>query len=159
MAKIILFAIIALKCLTITGQNYYFKPQFSTIINSDKRQYMCRPASRQGPGIISSYWNISQSDVEQLENNFMKIVKLKSQEASVDDLKNYAFQYAGIIVGGKRYIYINAFYSKPGTNPEYSHNNWKNDPVRVRDGGSHYWGVMFSIEDHEFNHLEFNGSA
>ena len=77
----------------------------------------------------------------------------------VKDLDGYGFQYLGVTIKNKRYIYINAFYvvSKKDLKEEYK--NWKKEPIVVCDGGEGFWGVLFDIETLEFSELAFNGMA
>jgi hypothetical protein len=145
--------------LTAIGQDNYFKPAHSTIINSSKREYMCRRAANGQQQAITGYWDIRLSDLEKLESNFKKVLKLKSQEISVNNLAAFAFQYSGFIINEKKYIYINAFYNNPKSDPELRRNNWKNDPVMVRDGGPTYWQAIFDMDALEFIQIRFNDSA
>jgi hypothetical protein len=65
----------------------------------------------------------------------------------ISNLKKYSFQYAGLIIDKKKYIYLNAF-------PE---TEFVTTPVIVCDGGVRYWGILFNINDLNFSQLAFNG--
>jgi hypothetical protein len=145
--------------LTVMAQDNHFRPAYSTIINSSKREYMCRPPANPSQQTITGYWDIQSSDVEKLDSNFKKILKLKSQELSVNNLEAFAYQYSGFIINGKKYIYINAFYNSPKSNPEFRRSNWKNEPVIVRDGGPNYWQAIFDMDNLDFIQIRFNGSV
>ncbi len=60
---------------------------------------------------------------------------------------DYFRQYLGVIVNGKRYIYIDASPSK------------KDEMMIVCDGGKDYWGVLYDPENKTFSELAFNGEA
>lgn len=136
------------------GQDFSFKPQFSTILNADKGKELLNQCTRCIPQNITGFWNLTQSDVNTLENNFKKIKNLKSSkcgiEGSISELNIYLFQYIGITIGSKKLLYINAFASRD------SKDIWKTEPVKACDGGIYYWGAIFDIETLEFSNLEFN---
>lgn len=139
---------------TSIGQEYTFKPNYSTILNSEKGKEVMNQYTRCVPQNISGFWNLTQSDINKLENNFKKIQNLKSSkcgvEGSISDLNIYLFQYIGITIGSKKLLYINAFASRD------SKNVWKTEPVKACDGGIYFWGAIFDLETLEFNNLEFN---
>jgi hypothetical protein len=58
---------------------------------------------------------------------------------------DYVREYVGIVVGGKRFIYVNAYPA--------------GGPSSVCDGGSSFWGVVYEPEAREFGDLAFNGMA
>jgi hypothetical protein len=118
------------------------KPEFSTILDSSKGKQLLSQCSRRTPQNISGFFQLNNSDIAILEESFNKAEK---------DTK-HAFQYMGVIIGGKRYIYINAF------GPD-SKGKWKTEPVVVCDGGSSFWGILFDIEKKKFSQFSSNGVA
>ena len=137
------------------AQKYSYKPENSIIYDSTNGEKIIAQCSRDIPKNISHYWNITQFDIKRLENNFKRVLLLRSKFCcnigyKVKHLKKYGFQYTGVIIDQKKYIYLNAFTSND--NP-----NWDNRPIVVCDGGMAYWGVLFNIEDLSFSELSFNG--
>ena len=59
----------------------------------------------------------------------------------------------GIVVAGRRLIYVNAF------PPQVGLKDWKSRLVSVCDGGPSFWGIQFDPTDHKFFDLEMNGRA
>src|SRR5258705_10874344 len=111
-----------------------------------------KQCTRCTPQDAKIFWNLSQANLAKLENNFKKILKLKSSScgipnASLKTLDGYLFQYIGVYTGGKRFIYINAFHGKD------TKDVWKKEPVNACDGGTDFWGVLFDPEDLEFSQL------
>ena len=69
--------------------------------------------------------------------------------------KGFKRQYAGIIRGGRRYIYGNFFPASEFTGD--GHNDLASSPVAVCDGGPAFFGAEFDIAAGRFTHLAFNG--
>ena len=72
------------------------------------------------------------------------------------NLRNYAYQYLGVTIAQKNYIYINAFQLKANKSVDEVHPTWKTSPVKACDGGSMFWGALFNLETKEFSQLTFN---
>ena len=77
---------------------------------------------------------------------------------TIESLKKYAFQYLGIKINGRKYIYINTFPSTVNFS-EQPYLNWKTEPIIVCDGLKGFWGALFDVEKLEFSELKFNGLA
>jgi len=138
-----------------------FKPRYSIIINSDNRKLMLNQCSREVPLNESGFWNLSNGDIQILENNFKKIIPLKVDGCCIEgkempDIKSYTVQYAGLIINGKKFIYMNAFYTPSGMNIDKEYRDWKTTPVSVCDGGDDFWGGLFNIGNLEFSKLKAN---
>lgn len=152
MSKIFTIIFLFFPCLS-NCQNFYFKPKYSIAFDSSKGDaLMHQCGSRAMPKKISDYWNLRQTDIKLLENNFKKVQKLKSDQCcnkgfKVSNLKKYGFQYVGVLIDNKKYIYLNVF---PVA-------EFATKPVSVCDGGLSYWGVLFSIDNLNFSQLAFNG--
>ena len=72
-------------------------------------------------------------------------------------LQQYYRQYVGVIAGGKKLIYLNAFISGGlAVNPN---KDWKTTAIIVCDGGDGFWGVEFDPADNAFHHYASNGVA
>ncbi|WP_321342693.1 hypothetical protein [uncultured Draconibacterium sp.] len=164
--KIIGLAII----LVITGitnsfsQSKKFIPKHSTIITSNKGPEMLRQCSRAVPGNVETYFDLNQNEIEELENNFKKVLDIKSTDCcfsgiKIRGLKNYVFQYVGLIIKGEKYIYINAFQIESQDDLTRFYKEWKTSPVIICDGGDSVWGVLFKLKDKKFSHLSINGVA
>ena len=123
---------------------------------------MLRLCSRPAPAFEDS-WKLHDADVEQLERDLPRLMRSQARGccfrgASVDDVDAYFRQYIGLIINGRRYIYINAFPvgssgRRPGRIPPP---HWQRDPYDVCDGGSH-WGVLYDVTSRRFTDLSFNG--
>jgi hypothetical protein len=72
--------------------------------------------------------------------------------------QNHRRQYIGMILNGRKVIWINCIPAKPmrGIDPFA---NWNREIVDVSDGGSNFWGAMYDVERHAFDKLILNGPA
>ena len=81
------------------------------------------------------------------------------QGFKVKDLEKYGYQYIGVTIKKKNYIYINAFRVESEGGFERFHKNWKTEPMAVCDGGQSFWGVLFDLDTSRFSQLSINGFA
>jgi hypothetical protein len=76
--------------------------------------------------------------------------------------RDYYRQYGGLIVGGKRIIYINGFHRTFltwfGHAPELA-TDWRSIAVRVCDGWLQYFGAEYDPDTRHVYAIEFNGIA
>jgi hypothetical protein len=75
------------------------------------------------------------------------------------EINSYFRQYAGVIVAGRKLIYINAFPASEFDNgpPQIVRSAWKEEPFKACDGGSSFWGVLYDPSRRSFSDLAFNG--
>jgi hypothetical protein len=104
---------------------------------------------------------LGQREIETLNKSFWKIKDLKAviTKKPIKDIDKYYFQYVGIVINGKKLIYINAFKVNNEYELERFYKGWKTDPVSVRDGGPSFWGAQFDLDKSEFSDLYMNGSS
>jgi hypothetical protein len=142
------------------AQNYFFKPEHCAILKADKGKELMNQCTRCTPKDITTFWDLTQADVEKLQNSFKKVLKLKSSVCStsypntpISELERFLFQYIGVYIGGQKFIYINAFASRD------TKDQWKTEPVSLCDGGISFWGVLFNLGNSEFSQLEINDAG
>jgi hypothetical protein len=100
-------------------------------------------------------WMPEKADVDLLESHLGEIAKLKPRccVPKIADARGFYRQYIGIVVGGRRQIYVNAF--APDPIPK----DWQSRLTFVYDGGGGYWRVLFDPVTGQFSDLETNGFA
>lgn len=101
-------------------------------------------------------WTPSKQDVERMENNLSELDKLETKACCgrgkiPGSAADYNRQYVGIVINGKKVIYINA------SPAEMPFSNRK--PMMGCDGGKRFWGAVYDPETNEFSGLAFNGEA
>ena len=126
----------------------------STILDSSKAKRLLDQCSRATPQNISGYWNPSENDKVELERNFSKL----EHKQNNFKLKNYAYQYIGVIIKEEKFIYINAFSKQVFENYDKSETKWESEPIVFCDGGSAFWGVLFNIKKLDFSEQVFGKS-
>jgi hypothetical protein len=117
-----------------------------------------KQCTRCTPQGITGFWDIAGIDQEKLEDNFNKILSLKSSKCEVPtslitEISRYSFQYIGVYIGSEKYIYINAFIARD------TRDKWKTEPVDACDGGKGFWGALFNLDSQEFSQLQFNSEG
>lgn len=157
--SILFLGLLLLNGVILRAQDYSFKPEYSTILDSSKGITVLHQCSRAAPGSVSFFWNPTKSDIKTIEENFKKVLSLKAFDCcligfKLNSLNRYIFQYTGVIIKKKKYIYINAFLGDLS-----DLKNWNTEPVIICDGGKSCWGVLFDIEKLEFSQLAFNGEG
>jgi hypothetical protein len=149
---------------TAQSQQIAYIPAFSAIMDSSAGPKMLHQCSRSTPNNIQSYWKPSKRDIDSLENRFQVIKEIRSKEccvggARIDSLQQYGFQYVGVIIKGKKYIYINAFPIEELSIFKAHNTDPGTTPILACDGGKSFWGALFDPESKEFSSLAFNGFA
>ncbi len=137
-------------------------PKYSTILEPTNGERLLRQCSRGTPKNISGYWTLNKSDIETLERQFMRIKKIKATECclmngTIKTLDNFAFQYVGVTIKKKRYIYLNAFHVDSEEEFKTFYKNWTTEPIVMCDGGDYYWGALFDLDKCKFRDLAING--
>jgi hypothetical protein len=139
------------------AQNNKFVSDITTIITQDKGKELLRQCSRPAPKKVQEYFNLAQKDVDTLQLYFKKVLLVKTETGKkVKNLNTYGYQYLGLIIKDKKYIYINAFFVKTPQDLFTKFKDWKTYPVIACKGGKSFWGVLFDLEDCTFSQLEIN---
>ncbi len=129
----------------------------STLLPPGEAKKVADQCSRPGPPEFSDTWQPTGADIELMESRLPRVKGLRAkgccmEGAQVEDPGHFYMQYVGIVVKGKRLIYINAFADDDP--PE----SWKKEAYIVCDGGTD-WGVLYDPETGKFSDLAVNGVA
>ena len=101
---------------------------------------------------MNGSWEPTVGDIEKVESRLSRVSKLQSQIGEfIANPSSYYRQYIGIIAGGRKLIYVNAF--DYGMLPS----NWRKRLVDICDGGTSAWGVLYDPKTGEFSELATNG--
>jgi len=128
----------------------------STLLPASEVKTVANQCSRPSPSKFTDTWQPSKEELKEMESRFAEIRKLTVQEccvtgARITDPEKYYMQYAGIVLDGKKLIYINAIPGEPG-------DFWKEQAVVICDGGN-AWGVLYDPKTKKFYSLAINGVA
>jgi hypothetical protein len=126
-----------------------------TVLDASLADEAVQQCSRTAPTIEGS-WTPSESDVLLLERHLPDLLDVTSTGCCLSgirltDLGRHHRHYVGVIVEGRRLIYINAFPKGTTNDPVV--------PLFACDGGTSFWGVLFDPETATFSDLAFNGAA
>ncbi|HLT47709.1 MAG TPA: hypothetical protein VK002_10820 [Rubricoccaceae bacterium] len=130
-------------------------PGSYTVLDAALAEEATRQCSRASYAVEGG-WNPSEADVRLLEEHLPDLLTLPSTacclpDARLDDLGRYHRQYVGVVIGGRRLIYVNAFPARLSAEA--------GEPFIVCDGGTSFWGALFDPETATFSDLAFNGEA
>jgi len=145
--------IVVVWCL-VSGAAPAAAESLAALLPSELAPTVVQQCSRAVPR-ISGTWQPSENQIRQLEADFHLLDAHKDDAccnpgASLKNPLRYYRQYVGVIRGGRRLIYINAF-------REPAPPDWRTAPVVVCDGGDGYWGVLYDPALRTFSQLAFNG--
>ncbi len=157
-------------------------PQWGAVFPPASAGHLLGQCSRGTPTPMQGTWNPSPDQIHLLEDSLS--VLLDRQLAALglpDSLRphagDYYRQYAGVLVGGRRLIYVNGFHktqvAATRTFLTEHHNDsaalrnfppafrdsdyWRGVATVVCDGGEYYFGVEYDPETHRFGNFAFNG--
>jgi hypothetical protein len=134
------------------------------ILSADKSKALLNQCSRGTPQHVTGIWTPADVQIRELERRLPAALALKAQEHGPRYTQTTTFrrQYAGLIVGNRRVIYVNAFPldvgnpAKDGT-PAARAFDWHREPVIVCDGGPAFFGLEYDPQQRTFSNFEFNG--
>jgi hypothetical protein len=117
--------------------------------------------SRSAGYLIEATWMPTKDEIRLMESSFPKLLKLRSNlccvsGARIDDINRFFRQYIGIVVNGRKLMYLNAYPTYQIINSEDG-TIYKMKPVKICDGGTSYWGALYDPRTGEFFDLAFNG--
>jgi len=125
----------------------------AVVLPATEAQSVPRLCSRDSVPAVEAGWLPAPTDVAVIQKKFPEIQKLQrtSRDSGVpiEAPQSYYRQYVGVIVGGRKFIYINAICGKPSA-------SWRNKLEDTCDGGCN-WGVLFDVQTGTFSGFGMNG--
>ena len=131
-----------------------------TVLAGDAARTLARQCSRISPGPVEDVWTPTDAEVEAIEDELILLVAREMENAGQSPSPgDYYRQYAGLVIGGKRIIYVNGVTDGVIENDlRDSDLDWRARPVQICDGGSITFGVEYDPATRQFSNFEFNGS-
>jgi hypothetical protein len=120
-----------------------------TILPSNQAQETTKLCSRAGFLKIDGSWLPADADIKVAESQLAQLSQPAGTNHSVKAPANYFRQYVGVVVSGRKLIYLNAMGAEETV--------WKTKFISVCDGGSEFWGAVFDPATHKFSDLQKNG--
>ncbi len=156
-----------------------------TVLEGRHAQLLSQPCSRANPPKFQDTWQPSEGEIKELEGRLSLLQQLKSSlcchpGGRVKNVHAYYRQYLGIVVNGRKVIYINALeirsLSEGQSNAEvlcrefrphqsdclhgfnHASDRWRQQPIIFCDGGDSFWGAIYNPQTKDFSDLAFNGA-
>lgn len=153
--KVILPVAIASLLLASGCSSLRLEGGHSTVLPPSAARAVTEQCSRASAPAYEGTWTPSVRDIEVLEARLPRLRRLHATCCiggwQVESLHNAYLQYVGLVVGGKKLIYVNAFRAeKPPP-------AWRIQPELACDGGSAFWGVVYDPASGRFTNLSVNG--
>ena len=115
-------------------------------------------------------WNPNKNFISKIDNNFNTYLSACPgwRVEDLDAPKHSNKAYFGLIVDGRRYIYIEGRYGSigpenSGLSPKESHTEYEENfeywRVTIRDGGHGIFTAVFDVERGAFVWIDYNGYA
>jgi hypothetical protein len=142
-------------------------PTAGAIFSPAQAKQLLHQCSRSVPS-ATDFWQPDATTIRGLEARLPNALTAIWQDhrradsnAPSQPVFNFGRQYAGLIVGGRKIVYVNVF---PNDMTDFDGKkpvryDWKSKPVIVCDGGDNFFGIEYDPETKTFSHFEFNGYA
>ncbi|MEW6730997.1 MAG: hypothetical protein AB1489_06650 [Acidobacteriota bacterium] len=142
--------------LILSASSYGQVQSRSVVLPESAAQELTQICSRPGPPEFEATWLPTAADVQVMEAQLSQISRLRTNGGVVGlhirKPEKYFRQYVGIVVRGRRLIYINAI-----CGDELS-KSWQDSLEIICDGGCD-WGVIYDTVTKKFSDLMINGIA
>jgi len=124
-----------------------------------KGRDLVNKCSRPGPGNVTSFWRVAESDIREIENRLVVFVeeqKRRSEFRSSVALNQSLRRYLGLeLASGEKVVYIDVSPAEK-LDPSFPPDSFG---LSMCDGGANYWGVEYLPNTKAFRHLFFDGGG
>jgi hypothetical protein len=128
-------------------------PAWATVLSPDQAADVVHQCTRATPSKIDGTWTPTPAQIRALERALALVLPQADE---------YYRQYAGVVVHGKRIIYVNGFHrgyledlKRFGGDTAM----WRRQALDICDGGRAFFGVEFDPATGKIRNLEFNAYA
>jgi len=163
--KPILLALSVLGCASAPEPQSPFPADTRSLFPGEHALELVSQCSRAEPSPIEGTWTPDEAVLDQFDAALPAIFDAQHQRdwQSLDlSIANYHRQYGGLVIGGRRIVYVNAFRSSllnssPMT-PRDPTRTWRNYPMRLCDGGPSAFGAQYNPDTGQISNFQFDGS-
>ena len=138
-------------------------PQWGTVLPDDQARVFAtaRLCNRPGAGAAEATWTPNADIIRRLESvlaaELQPAIDLQSDPARRLLAADFYRQYAGLVIGGQRIVYINGLHSRTvQRDPKQS---WKTMASRACDGGLLFFGAQYDVATGTISKILFNGGG
>jgi hypothetical protein len=112
-----------------------------------------RLCSRPTPERMSQYWQLSPSEVSEIDAALLEYLRSSGSRAKLSlPVELYQRQYLGFHRDNVRIVYVNAFPAKAQGAVRASSKEF----IRGCDGGGNFWGIEYNPANKTFNGFAIN---
>jgi hypothetical protein len=144
MVKFLLLPVIA---LAVTAPANEQKP--FTILPASEAQNTTTLCSRESLTTIDGGWQPDATTVEAAESQLQQLSQPSSSAETIPSPTTFFRQYVGVIVSGRKLIYLNALANERVA--------WREKFLKTCGGGSGFWGAIYDPATRKFSDLHKNG--
>lgn len=139
------FVVSALLWPVAAGAASGLNPAWGIVFPSAQAPLLARQCSRETPR-AEGVWQPAPSDIARLEPGLAQMLLAAKVQPGA-----YYRQYGGLVVGGRKIIYVN------GSRNAVTLPNWQTTPISICDGGALAFGVEYDPATGRFANFAFNG--
>ena len=127
-----------------------------TVLGADSARALERQCSRVSPGPVEAYWTPGDAQLAQMEPALLLLLSQRLEAAGESAAPgDYYRQYAGLMIAGRRVIYVNGVHRSAIAGPPF---DWRRQAAQICDGGAITFGVEYDTTTRQFSNFAFNGA-
>jgi hypothetical protein len=141
-------------------------PETAIILPEDKAWASATQCSRPVPHAVKGVWTPDRETVVRLEKALALALVDALRRAPIPESRRYPptdyyRQYAGLVVNGKRIVYVNGFHRKYLARSTRGGRTlaWQMTPINVCDGAEWFFGAEFDVAAERIENVHFNGNV
>jgi hypothetical protein len=146
-----------------------FNPEWSVVFPAEKGPTLLKQCSRAVPGPTQAAWLPEPDTIRQLEIALVPVFQQAANKAVMEGARpgvpsEYYRQYAGIVVEGRRLVYVNGFNAsllelEAQLRPPRPATDWRAVAIDVCDGWTGFFGAEYDPAARTVHNFRFNGRA
>ena len=125
----------------------------SVALPDHEARKLLKQCSRESPRGVDGFWQLPSKTVKDIDQSIGRVTELRTALGKIiSEPSKYNRQYAGVKIGDRKLVYINAVLPDPFDLP------WQTQAMIVCDGGSTSWGAIYDPANGRFSDLAINSS-
>lgn len=138
-----------------------FPPDTGVVLAGDAARGLANQCSRITPGPVQAVWTPDAAQIAGLEAALPALIDAELKQRWPNETLTalgYYRQYAGLVVAGRRIIYVNGVDHGVITRGPDPDESWRKQPIGICDGGPITFGVEYDPQAKTFADFAFNGA-
>lgn len=133
-------------------------PERATTLSGESARQIVLQCSRPAPKLasVTGVWTPTRAQLAAFDSALTVHLRARlARERRHPPVSAYHRQFAGLVIGGRRIVYVNGFAADEDV--RFFPSNWRAEPVSACDGGIGYFGAEYDVERRSLAELHFNG--